>query len=104
MPTPTFASGHDLVGRYRIGQLLGVGHVAEVYLADDLSLRRPVVIKVLLASLAGYEDVKDAERLCRDPALRAGGGGRANDNQAACTSEMARSRPRPSAPRRTSST
>ena len=30
MASPTFAPGHDLVGRYRIVELLGVGHVAEV--------------------------------------------------------------------------
>src|SRR5947209_3696932 len=39
---------------------------------------------------AGYEDVNDAERLWLDPALRAVVGGRAKDNQAASTSEMAR--------------
>ena len=40
--------------------------------------------------LAGYEDVNDAERLCLDPTLRAVVGGRAQDNEAASTSEMAR--------------
>jgi hypothetical protein len=40
--------------------------------------------------LAGYEDVNDAQRLCRDPTLRAVVGGRAKDNTAASTSEMAR--------------
>jgi Transposase DDE domain group 1 len=40
--------------------------------------------------LAGYEDVNDAQRLCLDPALRTVVGGRAKDNQAASTSEMAR--------------
>jgi Transposase DDE domain group 1 len=40
--------------------------------------------------LAGYEDVNDAERLCPDPAMRTIGGGRAKDNTAASTSEMAR--------------
>jgi hypothetical protein len=39
---------------------------------------------------AGYEDVNDAERLCLDPALRTVVGGRAKDNTAASTSEMAR--------------
>ena len=71
MPTPTFASGHDLVGRYRIVELLGVGHTAEVYLADDLSLRRPVVVKVLLAHLAAHEDVRRAfrDRIVRSATL-----------------------------------
>src|ERR1700693_3487102 len=44
----------------------------------------------IYSRLAGYEDVNDAERLCLDPALRIVVGGRAKDNQAASTSEMAR--------------
>ena len=41
-------------------------------------------------ALAGYEDVNDAERLCLDPALRTVVGGRAKNQAAASTSEMAR--------------
>jgi serine/threonine protein kinase len=52
MPPPTFASGHLLVNRYRISELLGVGQTAEVYLAEDTSLQRSVVVKVLLPRLA----------------------------------------------------
>ena len=44
----------------------------------------------LYSRLAGYEDVNDAERLALDPALRTVVGGRAKDNTAASTSEMAR--------------
>ena len=44
----------------------------------------------LYSRLAGYEDVNDAERLCCDPALRVVVGGRAKDQTAASTSEMAR--------------
>jgi hypothetical protein len=44
----------------------------------------------LYSRLAGYEDVNDAERLCLDPALRAVVGGRAKEQTAASTSEMAR--------------
>src|SRR5262249_14834383 len=44
----------------------------------------------IYSRLAGYEDVNDAERLCIDPAMRALVGGRAKDNTAASTSEMAR--------------
>jgi len=40
--------------------------------------------------LAGYEDVNDAERLCRDPAMRWVVGGRAPMGQAASTSQMGR--------------
>lgn len=71
MPSPTFAPGHDLVGRYRILRLLGAGHVAEVYLADDLSLRRQIVVKVLLSHLAAFEDVRRAfrDRIVRSATL-----------------------------------
>jgi hypothetical protein len=44
----------------------------------------------LYSRLAGYEDVNDAERLALDPALRTVIGGRAKDNTAASTREMAR--------------
>jgi hypothetical protein len=44
----------------------------------------------IYSRLAGYEDVNDAERLCLDPAMRIVVGGRAKDQTAASTSEMAR--------------
>jgi serine/threonine-protein kinase len=62
MPPPTFANGHLLVNRYRIQELLGIGDTAEVYLAEDQSLQRSVVVKVLLPRLAGHEDVRRAFR------------------------------------------
>lgn len=68
MPTSTFTPGHHLVNRYRIEELLGVGQTAEVYLAQDLSLQRTVVVKVLLPSLAQHEDVR---RAFRDRIVRA---------------------------------
>jgi hypothetical protein len=40
--------------------------------------------------LAGYEDVNDAERLCRDPAMRWVVGGRAITGSAASASQMGR--------------
>src|SRR6266478_3684481 len=40
--------------------------------------------------LAGYEDMNDADRLGRDPAMRWVVGGRAVMNQAASTSQMGR--------------
>ena len=67
MPT-TFAPDHALVGRYRIIDLIGVGHTAEVYRAEDLSLHRTVVVKVLLAKWAAHEDVR---REFRDHIIRA---------------------------------
>jgi len=63
----TYNPGHELAGRYRIIELLGVGRTAEVYLADDLSLNRTVVVKVLLASLATHEQVR---RTFRDHIVR----------------------------------
>ncbi|MGD0054332.1 MAG: protein kinase [Acidimicrobiales bacterium] len=63
----TYNPGHELAGRYRIVELLGVGRTAEVYLADDLSLNRSVVVKVLLANLATHEQVR---RTFRDHIVR----------------------------------
>ncbi len=68
MPPSTFSSGHHLVNRYRIDELLGVGQTAEVYVAQDLSLQRTVVVKVLLPRLAEHEDVR---RAFRDRIVRA---------------------------------
>ena len=65
---PTFSPDHLLAGRYRIVHLLGVGQTAEVYEADDLSLQRRVVVKVLLADLAAHESVR---RAFRDRIIRA---------------------------------
>lgn len=65
---PTYAPGHVLAGRYRVVELLGVGHTAEVYRAEDLSLQRIVVIKVLVSALAAHEDVR---RAFRDHIVRA---------------------------------
>ena len=44
----------------------------------------------VFSQLAGYEDVNDAERLCRDPAMRWVVGGRAPMGQAASASQMGR--------------
>ena len=64
----TFSPDHIIAGRYRILELLGVGQTAEVYVAEDLSLHRRVVVKVLLADLAAHEDVR---RAFRDHIVRA---------------------------------
>jgi serine/threonine-protein kinase len=68
MSAATFAPQHEIVGRYRIVELLGVGRTAEVYRAEDRSLHRTVVVKVLLAELASHEDVR---RAFRDNIVRA---------------------------------
>jgi serine/threonine-protein kinase len=58
-PLTDTRSEPDLVGRrlgdYQILRRLGRGGMAEVYLADHLSLRRQVAIKVLRSTLAGDE-------------------------------------------------
>ena len=60
--SPSFSPGHELAGRYRIQELLGVGSTAEVYVAEDISLNRIVTVKVLLAELSRHEDVRRAFR------------------------------------------
>ena len=65
---PTFAPDYTLAGRYRISRLLGVGRTAEVYLAEDISLQRNVVVKVLLPDLAAHESIR---RAFRDHIVRA---------------------------------
>lgn len=44
--------GRVLGGRYRLRALVGTGASAQVYLADDITLKRPVAVKVLHPSLA----------------------------------------------------
>jgi len=65
---PTFVPDYTLAGRYRISRLLGVGRTAEVYLAEDVSLQRRVVVKVLLPDLAAHESIR---RAFRDHIVRA---------------------------------
>src|SRR6478672_4666836 len=56
--------------------------------------RRHLLVGLLRQSvfgrLAGYEDVNDADRLCRDPAVRWVVGGKAPMDQAASASQMGR--------------
>ena len=53
MPSITDSIGRVLGDRYRLVTALGTGASAHVYLADDVSLRRQVAIKVLHPALAG---------------------------------------------------
>ncbi|MHB2027196.1 MAG: protein kinase domain-containing protein [Acidimicrobiales bacterium] len=65
---PTFPLDYTLAQRYQITALIGTGKTAEVYLANDVALRRPVVVKVLLEDLAAHEEVR---RAFRDHIVRA---------------------------------
>src|ERR1700728_2397366 len=55
MPLITDAIGRVLGGRYRLVSRLGVGASAQVFLAEDVSLRRHVAVKVLQPPLATDE-------------------------------------------------
>ncbi len=62
MAASTFSPGHVLAKRYQIQELIGVGTTAEVYIAEDLSLHRTIVAKVLLPELAAHNDVRNEFR------------------------------------------
>lgn len=49
--------GDILGGRYRLDERIGSGGMGDVYRAEDLLLRRPVAVKLLLPSLANDPDV-----------------------------------------------
>ena len=53
MPSLTDSIGRVLGDRYRLVAAVGTGASAHVYLAEDVSLRRQVAIKVLHPALAG---------------------------------------------------
>jgi len=53
MPSLTDSIGRVLGDRYRLVTAIGTGASAHVYLADDVSLKRQVAIKVLHPALAG---------------------------------------------------
>jgi eukaryotic-like serine/threonine-protein kinase len=56
--------GRTLDGRYRIDELLGEGGMGAVYTAEQLTLHKPVAIKVIRAELAGNGEV--AARFARE--------------------------------------
>lgn len=61
---PADLSGRTLDGRYRVDGLLGRGGMGEVWRGEQLSLKRPVAIKVLRHEMAGVASV--AERFERE--------------------------------------
>src|SRR5882672_10265969 len=51
----TLAPGTKL-GRYEVRSKIGEGGMGEVYLADDVQLRRPVALKILPLEVASNKD------------------------------------------------
>jgi hypothetical protein len=92
----TVTSDAGLLAFRELDDALGLTALAAEVLADPRTGRngRHSLIAQLRQSvfgrLAGYEDVNDAERLGRDPAMRWIVGGRAVTEQAASTSQMGR--------------
>ena len=41
-----------LGGRYKLGEMIGTGGMADVYVADDTRLARSVAVKILRSDLA----------------------------------------------------
>jgi hypothetical protein len=77
----------DVLGLMVIaGQYLADGRTGRNARHDLIGMRRQSVF----GRVAGYEDVNDADRLGRDPAMRWIVGGRAATKQAASTSQMGR--------------
>lgn len=58
-----FADGDEGGQRYRIREIIGEGGMGTVYLADDMSLDRPVAMKVIRHGLLGDDA---AERMLRE--------------------------------------
>src|ERR1700737_1319400 len=92
----TVTSDAGLLAYRELDDALGLTRTAASGLQKTRTGQNPqhplagLVRRSIYSRLAGYEDVNDAERLCLDPAMRSVVGGRAKDNQAASTSEMAR--------------
>ena len=51
--------GDLLAGRYRIVRLLGRGGMGEVYEAEDLELRAPIAVKLVLPEIAAKPEILD---------------------------------------------
>ena len=75
---------------------LGLTDLASTLLIDDRTGKNGrhtflgLLRQAIFSRLAGYEDVNDADRLCRDPVMRHLVGGRAMKHGAASTSAMGR--------------
>lgn len=58
VPAAPLAPGELLAGRYRLGQIIGRGGVADVFAAQDETLDRPVAVKVFRAQVPGLDDLQ----------------------------------------------
>jgi len=86
-------SDAGLLAFRELDDALGLTAKAGEVLADPRTGRNgrhTLIAQLRLRALAGYEDVNDADRLGRDPAMRWIVGGRAVTEQAASTSQMGR--------------
>ena len=57
-PTPKWASGQTIAGKYSILRELGKGGMGEVYLAEDISLDRKVALKFLPEATYRYPSMR----------------------------------------------
>ena len=70
MPTATLLRSGDVIGGFRIDDVIGIGGMAIVYRAEQVSLGRPVALKVLSSKLTS--DTVFRERFRREGTHAAG--------------------------------
>ena len=89
-------SNAGLLAFRELDEALGLTDMVAELLVDTrtgLNTRHTLLAQLrqsVYSRLAGYEDTNDAERLCRDPAIRQVVGERAKEHRAASTSQMGR--------------
>ncbi len=92
----TVSSDGGLLAYRELDDALGLTEAAATVLEDSRRGRNGwhaiagMLRQAVFGPLAGYEDVNDAERLSRDPAMRWIVGGKARDRGAASSSQMGR--------------